>query len=78
MVAMLMSRSVVRQWQDFSGDGRGGREGCGRGVRFNIAAIQSESDEAKQDQDENNCARGSERGGHNGRGFGRGAYGDHS
>ena len=61
-----------------SGDGRGSREGRGRGVRFNIAVIQSESDEVKQDPDESNSAHGSERGGCNGRGFSHGAYGDHS
>jgi len=76
--AYVTQRREAMAGRGRSGDGRGGREGRGRGVRFNIAAIQSESDEAKQDQDENNSARGSERGGRNGRGFGRGAYGDRS
>ena len=78
--AYVMQRREALAGHGRFSDGRGGGEARGTGGR-NIAATQSELDENRHvhfDVDESSERRSTDRGGRNGRGFGRGAYGDRS
>ena len=72
--AYVMQRREAKE-RGRTGDGRGGRQGRGRGGR-NIAVVAAETEEKQEE--ETTDRRTTDRGGRNGRGFGRGAYGDHS